>query len=319
MRDSAGQVRGYVPYLSFDVPLFFRIVFGRRADRIVSEPPPTTGFVVRVAAALRRTPYVYYAADIWSDAAESTGAPGFVVRFVRYLERHALRGASRVIAVTDGVAERARELAGHERVEVVRNGVDTDVFSPAGRVVEGPPTAVYAGTTSEWQGADVFVRAMPRVRESVPDARLVFVGQGSAWSELRRLADELAPGAVEFRDPVPPREAATLLRSAHVGLVSLRPGIGYDFAVPTKLFASAACGTPVLFSGTGASVEVIEAGCIGVAVPHEVDAVAEALTVALAAAPVDTSRSAVAEWVRLHASISATGSQAAQVVGEAVR
>lgn len=314
LRDRSGQVRGYVQYLSFDVPLFFRIVFGRRADRIVNEPPPTTGFVVRLAAAIRRTPYVYYAADIWSDAAESTGAPDFVVRFVRFLERQALRGAARVIAVTEGVAERARELAGHDRVELVRNGVDTTIFTPDGPRVDGPPTAVYAGTTSEWQGADVFVRAMPRVLETVPDARLVFVGQGSAWAELRRLADELAPGAVEFRDPVPPGEAARVLRSARVGLVSLRPGIGYDFAVPTKLFAAAACGTPVLFSGSGASVGVIEVGDIGVAVPHDVAAVAGALVERLTSEPSRDRREQVAEWVRGHASIAATGARAAEIV-----
>ncbi|MFD6054793.1 glycosyltransferase family 4 protein [Agromyces sp. NPDC060279] len=317
LRDAAGQVRGYVPYLSFDVPLFFRLLFAPRADRIVTEPPPTTGFVVRLAAALRRTPYVYYAADVWSDAAESTGAPRPVVRFVRWLERRALRGAAEVIAVTDGVAERVRELGGHDRVALVPNGVDTEIFTPDGPRLSGPPTAVYAGTTSEWQGADVFVRAMPAVLAAIPDARLVFVGQGSARAELERLASGLAREAIEFRDPVPAAEAATALRSARVGLVSLQPGIGYDFAVPTKLFAAAACGTPVLFAGTGASVAVIESGGIGRAVDHDVADVAGALMAALASEPSPLERRRTAEWVRQHASIAATGAKAALIVERA--
>src|SRR5690606_13318388 len=72
IRNAAGYIRGYVSYLSFDLPLFFRLLFMRRADLILVEPPPTTGAIVRVAAWLRRIPYVYDAADLWSDAANAT-------------------------------------------------------------------------------------------------------------------------------------------------------------------------------------------------------------------------------------------------------
>ena len=318
LRDRTGQVRGYLQYLSFDVPLFFRLLFDRRSDVVVTEPPPTTGFVVRIVCGLRRTPYVYYAADIWSDAAESTGAPKFVVRVVRGLERWALRGARHVIAVTDGVAERVRHLAGHDRVTVVRNGIDTRVFAPDGPVVDGPPTAVYAGTTSEWQGADVFVRAWPTVRAAIPDARLVFLGQGSAWEELRQSARVRAPESIEFHDLVPPAEAATWLRSARAGLVSLKPGQGYDFAFPTKVYASLACGTPVVYAGPGAAVAVIEDDRLGRAVGYDADEVAAALIEALGREPGhDAER--LAAWTTEHASIAATARVAADVVRQNAR
>src|SRR5690606_4492152 len=128
---------------------------------VVVEPPPTTGLAVRLACAIRRVPYVYYAADIWSDASAAL-APRFVVRALRALESWVMRGAVSVIAVTDGVAERAKEL-GARRVRLVRNGIDTAVFTPAGSTHPNAPTApyvVYAGTMSQWQGAEVFVRAM---------------------------------------------------------------------------------------------------------------------------------------------------------------
>src|SRR5690606_6119079 len=100
LRDASGYVRGYLPYLSFDVPLFLRILFGPGADAYVCEPPPTTGFFLRLACAIRRRPYVYYAADIWSDAAQATGASGLVLKVVRWMEAFAMRGARDVIAVT---------------------------------------------------------------------------------------------------------------------------------------------------------------------------------------------------------------------------
>lgn len=75
LRDESGVVRGYVQYLSFDIPLLLRLLASRRPDVIVNEPPPTTGVIVRLAAALRRVPYVYYAGDVLSDAAATGGLP----------------------------------------------------------------------------------------------------------------------------------------------------------------------------------------------------------------------------------------------------
>jgi glycosyltransferase involved in cell wall biosynthesis len=304
--------------MSFDIPLFFRLVFGRKSSVIVTEPPPTTGFVVRIAARLRRTPYVYYAADIWSDASESTGAPNLVVGIVRRLEVFALRGARSVIAVTDGVADRVRELSRHDRVTVVPNGIDTTIFTPDGTRIDSPPMAVYAGTTSEWQGADIFVRAMPRVLEDVPDARLVFVGQGSARAELEQLVAQLDLDCVEFYDVVPPDGAARWLRSARAGLVSMKPGQGYDFAMPTKIMASIACGTPVVFAGVGPAFELVEREQVGQAVDYEPTAVAKAMRLALSEPLGAAESQRLARWARDNVSLTATGRAAREVVEIAI-
>lgn len=318
LRDSAGYVRGYLQYMSFDLPLFFRLLSSKRPDAVVVEPPPTTGFVVRLACALLRVPYVYYAADIWSDAAQSTGAPPPVVAFVRWLEARALRGAARVIAVSDGVAERVRELSGRSQVDVVANGINTDDFRPEGERVPDAPVAVYAGTTSEWQGADIFIRALPAVREQIPNARLHFVGQGSAWAELSSLADRLAPGQVTFTGVMPPAEAAVILRSARVGLVSLKPGQGYDFAIPTKIYASLACGTPVLFLGNGPAGDLIRENGLGIAAAWDVDAAARSLVSLLSAPPSPEDRARTASWALRNVAQSASARRAAAVV-EAAR
>ncbi|MBM7504165.1 glycosyltransferase involved in cell wall biosynthesis [Agromyces aurantiacus] len=312
-------MRGYLQYLSFDVPAFFRVLFARRADVVVVEPPPTTGFLVRLACAVRRTPYVYYAPDVWTHGVVSTGAPGFVASMVRRVEQVAMRGASGVIAVTDGVAERVAALVPGARVSVVPNGIDTGVFTADGPTLEDAPWGVYAGTTSEWQGAEVFVLAMPEVLDRFPDARIAFVGQGSAWSSLRRQAAEVAPDAVRFVDQVPPTVAATWLRSARTALVSLKPGQGYDFALPTKVLASAACGTPVLFAGVGAGAQLVEDERLGVAVSHDPAAVAAAMIAAFENPPQGAIRERLARWARERASAEVRAESAAEVVRSAAR
>lgn len=314
LRDREGYVRGYLQYMSFDIPLFFRLVFARRSDAVVAEPPPTTGAVVRIASWIRRTPYIYYAADIWADAAQSTGAPKLVIRIVRMLEAWSLSGATHVVAVTDGVAARVRLLAKHDRISVVRNGVDIEVFNDDAAADRDKPVAVYVGTTSEWQGAEVFIDAMPAVLAEIPDARLVFLGQGSAWDELHDRALRTVPHSIEFRPVAPPEDAAALLREARVALVSLRPGIGYDFAIPTKIFAATACGTPVLFAGDGAAATLISQNALGSRVEWASAQVSDQL-IAMLAAPSDPAyRRDLSDWAARNVSIQATAATVAELV-----
>jgi len=325
LRDRSGYVRGYLPYLSFDLPLVLRLLCSARPGVVLVEPPPTTGAVVRVVCALRRVPYVYFAPDIWSDAASSAGAGRAVVRVLRAVERWVATGAARVVAVSDDLAARLRALAPTARVEVVGNGVDTAVFTLSGPVAPDAPDgayAVYAGTTSEWQGADVFLRAFAVVRERMPGARLVLVGQGSAWRELQRLAAELVPaGAVRFVDTRPAPEAAAWLRGARVSLVGIRPGLGYDFALPTKIGASLACGTPVLYAGPGPARELLASAPDGVrageSVDHDVDAVADALERMLEGEPGDRAR--LAEWAGTRVSLDAVAGRVVDVLRAVAR
>ncbi|PRX47767.1 glycosyltransferase involved in cell wall biosynthesis [Prauserella shujinwangii] len=318
LRDAGGNVRGYVQYASFDGPLLFRML-ARSADVVICEPPPTTGVVTAVVCALRRTPFYYYAADIWSDALAAIDAPGFVTRLMRGLERFALRRARGVVAVSDGVAGRVRELGVPDhKVVVVPNGVDTTVFHTALDVPEPEaPYFVYTGTMSEWQGADVFVRALPAVLERNPKVRLKFFGQGSAEPRLRELAAELAPDNVDFGGVVPPGEAARWIRGATGALVSIVPGQGYDFAKPTKIYAAAACGTPVLFAGTGASEELVRDNELGVVADYTPQAVADRMIALLDDHRRDPEH--LAGWVRDNASLTNTGRLAARWITEDLR
>ena len=328
LRDSSGYVRGYLQYLSFDAPAAWRLLWVRRPDVVVVEPPPTTGVIVRLVCGLRRVPYVYYAADIWSDATRSAGQPGLVSRILARLEGWAMRGARGVVAVSEGVADRVRELAQRDvAVEVVRNGIDTDVFRPVDDAPSSAPADapgsyfLYAGTASEWQGSEVFVLALERVRESHPDVELVFLGSGSSWAGLRDLAERAAPGAVHLRAPVGPRTAAHWLRHAVGALVSIVPGVGYDFALPTKIFAAGASGVPVIFAGPAATAhDVVIEGDLGLAVGHDPKAVAAAM-VSLLDAPESLDprlRAAradrLAAWTAEHASLERVGQRVAGLV-----
>lgn len=324
LRDASGYLRGYVPYMSFDLPLLWRLLVAPRADIALVEPPPTTGVVARCILSLRRIPYVWYAPDIWSDATEATSAPQLVKRVVRAMESFAMRGARAVVAINEDVAQRVRTLGGRA-VHVVLNGIDTTLFTvdgdePDPKTVSETgvtgPYFVYAGTASEWQGADVFVRALAHVRQDYPDVHVLFLGQGSDWERLAELARSI-PGTdpVLFRSSVPPAEAAAWQRGAVAALVSIKPRIGYDFAYPTKVLASLACGTPVIYAGVGPATSDIHEANLGWVCAHDADEVAAAMREALEGRERKKKEGTrLHAWVDTHRSIRATGQAVARIL-----
>ena len=318
LRDRTGAVRGYVSYLSFDLPLVGRLLTGARPDVVVCEPPPTTGAAVRVACAMRRVPYVYYCADVVSDAASAAGVPGVVVRAVAALESFALRGARRVIAVSAGVSRRARELGARD-VTVVPNGVRVPGEIAAGYPDSFPrcsgPVFVYAGTVAPWLAPEVFVEAFERARGRLGDARLVFVGQGSGWEDLAERASAVA--GVQMIPAVSANEADRWMARATATLASLRPG-GYDYAYPTKILASLAQGTPVIYAGPGRAARDVEEAGLGVACGLDADEVAEAMVACARGTVSWVGEVRSRAWVRENRSVEASSRAAAAVVLSAV-
>ena len=326
LRDKTGYVRGYLPYMSFDIPLFFRLLAERRPDVILVEPPPTTGAVTRVAAALKRVPYVWYAADVWSDATEITGAPELIVNTLRFIEKFAIRGASGVIAVSDGVAQRVAELGG-KNIRVIPNGIDTDVYTTDVQplTVEElaelgvvSPYLIYAGTASEWQGASVFAEAMRRLASTNSNLQVVFVGQGTEWDAIREIAEELQATrgrkVIVQIPPVSPLRVAELLAGAEGALVSIVPGQGYDFAYPTKVLAALASGKPVVFAGTGPAASDIELLGLGVVTDYDPVEVADAMTQLVPRSTARFSPEHLRSWVLDNKSMRAMGARAADFI-----
>src|SRR5512143_3211320 len=173
-RDRQQYVRGYLSYASFDVPLAFRLLFSRRADLYIVEPPPTTVAVVRIIAGLRRTPYVVRAADYWSEAAELVTSSRVILGTLRRVEAWGLQGAKMLLAAHQPLIDRLRTAGITAPATPIGFGADTLDFRYEGQPPPAPPVFVYAGTYSEWHGAGIFIAALHGVLRAHPGARLLF-------------------------------------------------------------------------------------------------------------------------------------------------
>lgn len=313
-RDRQQYVRGYLSYMSFDIPLAFRMLFSRRADLYVVEPPPTTVAVVRVIAALRRTPYVVRAADYWAEAAELVTSNRLVLGTLRRVEAWGLQGARMLFAAHEPLIARFRALGITTPAVPIGFGADTQHFRYDGQQPADPPLFVYAGTHSEWHGAGIFIEAMPAVVARRPDARLEFYGNGEDREALRARARELGvENAVAFHGPIPPGELAAILARATISVASLAPVAANEYALATKVYSSLAAGCPVIFTGVGPTIAFLTEAdhSAGVAVPYEADAVAAAMIAAMDAPLPPPERAKLARWSSSRFSLAAIAAQVA--------
>jgi len=142
-----------------------------------------------------------------------------------------------------------------EKVSVVMNVADPRIFKRNGNGQR--PSAqsnghsfhlIYHGTFAHRYGVDLILRAVERVRPSLPNVRATLLGGGEYRDELVQLAEELdLADHVEISPTLlPAAELPPLLQQADVGIVPNRSNIFTDGLLPTKLMEYVALGVPVI-------------------------------------------------------------------------
>jgi glycosyltransferase involved in cell wall biosynthesis len=174
------------------------------------------------------------------------------------MERYAARRADLIIAVS---RENSRDVVDQygipeERMRVIPNGVRPDRFHQARP--EGP-VILFVGRLHQRKGVDHLLRAMPRVRERVPEARLLVAGSGERDAQLKALSKELGlDDSVEFLGFVPDDDLPDLYaRSMVFTMPSLYEGFGI------VMIEAMASSVPVVAFDTGGAPEVIDDGVNG--------------------------------------------------------
>ena len=182
------------------------------------------------------------------------------------------RSAHAVLAGTSAeAAELVRMGVPRASVAVVPCGVDTDEFTPEGRVAKrnGRPRLLAVASLRKDQGLDVLVRVLARV----PGAELLIAGgparaqlsKDEVYQELVRQAERFGVAdRLSFTGKVAAGGLPALLRSADL-LVSAAT----DDPLGAVAIAAMACGTPVAAGAVGGLRDAVLDGTTGVLVPPD--------------------------------------------------
>lgn len=175
---------------------------------------------------------------------------------ISQLYRMQYKAADHLFCVTDGLALWALTFAGHDRISVVSNGANTDVFRPDGPKYEASCRYfLFVGGFVRWHGIATMIEAT-RDAHWPHNTELWLAGDGI---EREQVEAALGTAPIKWIPSVPYERVSEYLRGAIASICMIEDPEGrssYGVA-PLKLFEAMASGSPVIVSDLPFQAELV--------------------------------------------------------------
>jgi len=167
-----------------------------------------------------------------------------------------------------------------ERIHVIRNGVDTTVFSrnqidaQNSYALDSRSAVLFTGRLVSHKGIDTILSAIPTILEEAPDTQFVFTGAGLPEQYLSKLENPKVRGSIKFLGYLDNYfEMSKLYSSATVFVM---PSLFEN--CPMSVLEAMSCEVPVVASNVGGVPEIITSGENGVLIhPQDPTALAKSV------------------------------------------
>jgi glycosyltransferase involved in cell wall biosynthesis len=224
----------------------------------------------------RRVPLVIHARGTLERVVARQSA-----RFRRLVARP-LTAADAVIANSDALRENCLELGvARERIQVIPNGVDLDLFSPGDKAASkralgldpGRLWLLYCGNLRLVKGVDLLASAILKLQAAGAPVSFVLVGAGELEARLRaQLAEGLAARSVIMTGALPQPSVARYMNAADLLVLPSR-----SEARSNVIVEALACQTPVAAANVGGIPEVMRPEHGALFRPGDADAIVAAI------------------------------------------
>jgi glycosyltransferase involved in cell wall biosynthesis len=228
----------------------------------------------------KRCPFVFEVRDLWPRSIVEVGAlkadnPG--IRLLEQLELFLYQRADHIVTVTHSfVDEIAARGIRRDKMSVVTNGVDLEMFSPRPRDTALREelglgdrfVALYVGTHGMAHGLQTMLDAA-RILRNDPRFAFVLVGEGADKATLKRMATEWQLDNVHFVDQQDRRRIPNFVAASDACLVLLKGKELFKTVIPSKMFEYMGVGRPIVIGVDGEARAIVEAAGAGLYVPPE--------------------------------------------------
>jgi colanic acid biosynthesis glycosyl transferase WcaI len=272
-----------VNYTSFTVSAALRGSFLDSPDVVIATSPQLLECLAGLwIATLKGVPLVFEVRDLWPESL-TLDADSFLNRRVRTVLTRISEllycRARHIVVVTPAFKKHIIEHynVAPEKISIVMNGVDPEIFTPDGETgsavekfqLAGKFVVSFIGVLGNAHGLSTVVHAAARLQETRPDVLIVLVGEGADKSNVQALAAEMGVRNLLIIGQQPRNGIPALIRASSACMVLLKKSDVFKTVIPTKMLEFMACGRPVILGVEGQARELVEKADCGVCVPPE--------------------------------------------------
>jgi glycosyltransferase involved in cell wall biosynthesis len=269
-------------YASYCVSALLRGLFLSKPEVIIGTSPQMLAAVAGLwLAKLRRVPFIFEVRDLWPESLIGVGLAGSkhpLYRLIGKLADMLYRHSDHVVVVSPAFKD---YLHRHwdiplDRMSIVVNGVEQDLFSPGEpdqRLLSelglaGKFVVSYIGMLGSAQGASTILQAAALLRHR-PEIAFLLVGDGADRERIELQVRDQKLHNLKLLPQQPRSAVPSFIVSSKVCLVVLRDAEVFKSVIPTKMLEFMSCGRPVVVAVQGQAQEIVEAAQAGLCVPPE--------------------------------------------------
>jgi glycosyltransferase involved in cell wall biosynthesis len=235
--------------------------------------PLTVGVPALILHWAKRIPLIFEVRDQWPEIPIEMGIikNRVLAKTLLWLERIIYRNSAAIVALSPGMSEGVRFVAGNGKaISVITNGCDTEIFRPD---IDGTAfrkkhewtdklVLLHFGAMGKVNGLGFIIDVAERVKHRA-DIHFVLIGDGAGKKELVEKVAGLGIRNVELLDSLPRMDLVNVVAACDVSMVIIANYPILEHNSANKLFDSLSAGKPVLLNYRGWQGEILEANDAG--------------------------------------------------------
>ncbi|HLV88185.1 MAG TPA: glycosyltransferase family 4 protein [Candidatus Sulfotelmatobacter sp.] len=272
-------------YASFCLSAALRGLALPRPDIVIATSPQLlVGLVGWWIAFTRQIPFIFEVRDLWPESLTAVGMgneDSILHQSLKGIAGFLYERADRIVVVTPAFREHLvqRWRVARERIAVVENGVESDLFSPQPETanhsfrrelgMEDKFLICYVGTMGMAHGLETLLDAAGSLARIHPEVQFMLVGEGAEKSRIQGLARSRNLENVRFLDQQPRERIPAFISASDACLVLLKKTDVFKTVIPTKMLEFMSCARPLILGVDGQARQIVEAADAGVVIEPE--------------------------------------------------
>ena len=247
-------LRGAATYVGFAIPKLNRLIRNYHYDVYHYFFSLPTGFLTLLPGGWQSKPYIV--------SLRGSDVPGYdpfnfklglLHNLLKPITKKIWRRAKAVVAVTNSLKKAALEIAPDQRIDVIPNGVDTDLFKPlkSYSMDQSRFNLICVSRLVERKGIEDILSALAEL--PLEGIRLSVVGSGHHENRLKQRCNELALNSVvDFKGFFPREDLPNLYAQSNAFILTSRSeAFGNVFA------EAMSCGMPIIGTAVGGIPDLV--------------------------------------------------------------